>query len=134
MIAKPSRAGKQRSHAETAQRKRVFSIVGVAMMIAGAVLIVASFGASAVPTKAVWTNEQAIAHQKASNKYHNDQFDKKISKVELQASREKFEAIHADLESAKFKKSGLPKLLRWIGIGSVGLGYLVLLVVRSIDD
>lgn len=131
---KPSRTGNQRSTAETAQTKRLFSIVGIVMMVAGIVLIIGSFAMRALPTKAVWTEEQAIAHQKASNRYHNDQFDKKISKTELKTSQEEFEAINAQLDRAKYNKSGLPKLLRWIGIGSAGIGYLVLLLVRSNED
>jgi|GEM_PF-5395846 len=129
-----SRAGKKRSHAEIAQQKRFFNIIGISLMVVGLVLIVASFSARAVPAKAVWTNEQAVAHQKASNKYHNDQFDESISKVELKASREEFEAINQKLKNAKFKRDGLPIVLRWIGIVSAGLGYVITLLVRSNED
>ena len=134
MTSKPSRAGQKRSSDEVAKTKRLFSILGISLMGIGLVLIVASFTVRVIPGKAVWSNEQAIAHQKASNKYHNDQFDQSITKVELEASRKEFEVINEQLDRAKYKRSGLPKVLRWIGIGSAGVGYVMLLIVRSNDD
>ena len=103
-------------------------------MAIGVICILTSFALRSIPNDAVWSEEQAVAHQRASNKFHRDQFDKRISDSELAESRAAFEEIDEKLSRAKGTRNGLPVIVRWIGIVSAGVGYVVLLVVRSNQD
>ena len=104
-------------------------------MAVGLVLILVSFVAvKTLPRKAVWSDEQALAHQAASNKYHQDQFDKSLSKRELQASREAFEEIDVKLKRAKDAKSAIPKLLRWGGVVCAAIGFVSQSLAKGFED
>lgn len=113
---------------------KFLAYAGVPLMAIGLVLILGSFAVKTIPNKVVWSDEQAQSHQAASNKYHQDQFDKSLSKRELQASREAFEEIDVKLQRAKDAKSGLPKLLRWGGVIFAAIGFVSQLLAQSFES
>lgn len=100
-------------------------------MVIGVLCILASFALKSIPNDAVWSDEQAVAHQRASNKFHRDQFDKNLTESELAKSRAAFEEIDEQLSRAKSKRTGIPFVVRWTGIVCTGLGYVILLILRS---
>lgn len=133
MASKKSRAGK-RSPVDVASRIRFLTIATNSLIVIGVGLIIASASIQTLPPKTYWNTEQATALKDASVHYHNQQFDQSISKSELKEARDDFEALNGKLERAKLARSRLPKLLRWFGIGSVCLGLVVLIVIRSNED
>lgn len=134
MVGMKSKRSASRKSKSTQQADNVIPYVAVPLMVIGVICILASFALSSVPTDVVWSDEQAIAHQEASNRFHRDQFDKSLSESELAKSREAFEEIDEQLSRAKGRRNGIPIIVRWIGIVCTGLGYVVLLVVRSNQD
>ena len=114
-------------------RPSVF-LLSIPLMLVGIFMILGSFMFRSLPNDVVWTNEQAEAHQQAADKYHRDQFDTSISKIDLKTSREEFEAIDADLNRAKNTQQTLPTILRWAGIAAAGVGYVLLTVKRTSED
>lgn len=98
----------------------------------GLLLVILSFSWQAiVPDDMIWTEEEAAAHQKASLKFHGNQFDDSISKIELAKSQQEFEALDQKLQGAKQAKYGTPFYLRWSGIVSIGVGVFLLLLKRD---
>lgn len=129
---KPRRSAQRKKQGEAGGK--LIPFVAVPLMLIGVACVLASFALTTIPDKAVWSKEQALVHQKASNKYHKDQFDKSLSEAELAASREAFEAIDQKLSRAKSTKQFLPKVVRWVGIASAGLGWVILVIIRSNQD
>ena len=113
--------------------KRLF-FAAVSLIAIGLVLLMISFfWTNMVPDDMVWSDEQADAHRRASLAYHETQFDKSASEIELRQLREEFEALDGKLSAAKRTKNGPPIYLRWAGTMAAGLGALVLLALREQD-
>ena len=129
-----ARAKKRQPAESSGVATKLLAYVGIPMMAIGLLLILGSFAVTTLPTKAVWSDEQALAHQAASNKFHQDQFDKSLSKRELQASREAFEEIDVKLKRAKDTKAGLPKLLRWGGVVCAAIGFFSQAIAKGFED
>ena len=104
---------------------------GVACICLGIFLLLGSFAWKAVPGKVVWNEEQALAFSEAAATFHKHTFDKSITREQMQATRDDYEAQKKQYDRALAIKDKSPTYLRIAGLVATALGIVLITVVRN---
>jgi len=112
----------------------VCSCIGAALVVIAVCLTY--FVVPNLPATATWSEEEAIAYQKASTTYHNATFDRTLTGEERQKSADDWQHHRDKLDSAIEKRSVWPSRLRYAGFAFVlmGVSFYVAAKVRNEKD
>lgn len=104
---------------------------GVVCVCLGVFLLLVSFAWKAIPGKAVWNEEQALAFSEAAGTFHKHTYDKSITKEEMQATRDEYEAQKKQYDRALAIKDASPKYLRIAGLVATAIGIILIKAVQQ---